>query len=179
MLNSIAIGIKANARYTCQECGSTELIQAHHQIPGDDNTLIALCAECHSQKHPDMPKALFFSINHQPYWHNKSASSLAKEIGAHPRSIIRVARRLGIPKGELMPWDEELIRSNIVPQIRYTPDENNEVRKLRKKLGLSKQEFADVMAVDSGTVSRWERGKQKPKAVHQRRMARLSKKATK
>jgi len=52
----------------------------------------------------------------------------------------------------------------------------NEVRELRDKLMLDQQEFADVMAVDKGTVSRWERGKQKPKAVHQRRMARLAKK---
>ena len=55
----------------------------------------------------------------------------------------------------------------------------NEIKELRDKLMLNQQEFADVMAVDKGTVSRWERGKQRPKAVHQRRMARLSKKATK
>ena len=42
---------------------------------------------------------------------------------------------------------------------------------------LDQQEFADVMAVDKGTVSRWERGTQKPKAVHLRRMARLRRKA--
>ena len=176
MLNSIAIGVKANAHYTCQECGSTELIQAHHEIPGDDDSLIPLCAECHSNKHPDVPKALFFSTNQQPYWHNKSASSLAKELGAHPRTITRAAKRLGILPGELSQWDEELIRNNVVPQIRYLPDENNKIRKLRAQLMLNQQEFADVMAVDSGTVSRWERGKQKPKPVHLRRMARLSKK---
>ena len=53
----------------------------------------------------------------------------------------------------------------------------NEVRELRDKLMYNQQEFADVMAVDKGTVSRWERDKQKPKPVHMRRMARLSKKA--
>ena len=53
---------------------------------------------------------------------------------------------------------------------------NNEVKKLRTQMMLDQQEFADVMAVDKGTVSRWERGKQKPKPVHLRRMARLSKK---
>ena len=51
-----------------------------------------------------------------------------------------------------------------------------EIKELRKKLILNQQEFADVMAVDSGTISRWERGKQRPKAVYLRRMARLSKK---
>ena len=52
----------------------------------------------------------------------------------------------------------------------------NEVKKLREGLMLNQQELADVMAVDSGTVSRWERGVQKPKPVHLRRMARLAKK---
>ena len=55
----------------------------------------------------------------------------------------------------------------------------NEYKELREELMLNQQEFADVMAVDSGTISRWERGKQRPKAVHQRRMARLAKKALK
>ena len=42
---------------------------------------------------------------------------------------------------------------------------------------LDQQEFADLVVVGKGTVSRWERGKQKPKAVHLRRMERLKKKA--
>lgn len=53
---------------------------------------------------------------------------------------------------------------------------DNGVRKLRKALMLDQQEFADLMAVDVGTVSRWERDIQKPKAVHLRRMAKLEKK---
>ena len=57
--------------------------------------------------------------------------------------------------------------------------DNKEIKKLRNRLMLDQQEFADVMAVDKGTVSRWERAKQRPKAVHQRRMARLDKKALK
>lgn len=55
-------------------------------------------------------------------------------------------------------------------------DKSNEIRRLRKQLILDQQEFADVMAVDKGTVSRWERGMQRPKAVHLRRLARLAKK---
>lgn len=57
--------------------------------------------------------------------------------------------------------------------------ESKEIKELRERLMLNQQEFADVMVVDSGTVSRWERAKQRPKAVHRRRMARLLKKATK
>ena len=101
MNNLAAIKVKANAHYTCQECSSTELIQAHHKIPGDDDSLVVLCAECHSRKHPDLPKALFFNKGIQPYWHNKSAGSLARELKVHPRTIIRAARKFGILQGEL------------------------------------------------------------------------------
>ena len=54
-----------------------------------------------------------------------------------------------------------------------------EVKELRDKLMLNQQEFADLMKVDKGTVSRWERKKQRPKPVHMRMMARLSKKGGK
>ena len=52
-------------------------------------------------------------------------------------------------------------------------NKKNGVRKLRERLMLNQQEFADVMAVDVGTISRWERDIQRPKPVHLRRMARL------
>lgn len=51
-----------------------------------------------------------------------------------------------------------------------------EIKNLRNQLMLNQQEFADVMAVGPGTVSRWERGERRPRAVHLRRMARYSKK---
>jgi len=53
---------------------------------------------------------------------------------------------------------------------------DNGVKKLRKELMLDQQEFADLMAVHRETVSKWERGIQRPKPVHLRRMARLAKK---
>lgn len=113
MRNLAAIKVKANAKYTCQICGSTELIQAHHEIPGDDNSLIPLCADCHSKKHPNLPRALFFNKRCQPYWFNKSASSLALKWGISSRTIIRAAKRLGIHPGELNSSDEERIKNNI------------------------------------------------------------------
>lgn len=113
MNNLTAIRVKANAHYTCQECGSTELIHAHHEIPGDDTTLIALCAECHSKRHSDLPRGLFLSRDTKPYWRNKSATSLARELGVHPGRIKRTAKRLEILYGELSPLDEELIENNI------------------------------------------------------------------
>jgi 5-methylcytosine-specific restriction endonuclease McrA len=44
--------VKAAANYTCQECGSKQSIQTHHQVPKDDDSLICLCKACHSLKHP-------------------------------------------------------------------------------------------------------------------------------
>ncbi len=55
-------------------------------------------------------------------------------------------------------------------------NKDNDVKKLRQALMLDQQEFADLMAVHRETVSKWERGLQRPKAVHSRRMARLKKK---
>ncbi len=48
-----------------------------------------------------------------------------------------------------------------------------EVKKLRDQRKLSQQEFADLMRVDVGTVSRWERGEQIPRPLHLRKMDRL------
>jgi len=91
--------VKSNANYICQQCGSTENIQAHHIIPKDDSTLIVLCGLCHSDKHPNVPKNLFLNKNNQPYWENISASTIARNVGVHPRTIIRRAKQLQIPKG--------------------------------------------------------------------------------
>ncbi len=107
--NLASLRVKSNAKWTCQECGSTEFIQGHHQTPKDDSTIIPLCASCHSKKHPDIPKRLFFVKNHQPYWENISASSLAKQLDRHPRTICRIARKLGITKGILSTHDMALI----------------------------------------------------------------------
>lgn len=109
-MSSAATRVKSNARYVCQECGGTEFVQGHHLVPGDDSTIICLCGECHSRKHPDVPRNLFFAKSHQPYWSNKSASSLARELGRHPRTIIRAARFLEVFPGYLAKDQEQKIR---------------------------------------------------------------------
>ncbi len=114
MNNIISVIAKTNANYTCQECGATELIQSHHQVKGDDNSLIALCANCHSKKHPHVPHGLFFNKQNQKYWYNISASSIARSAGCHSRTIIRKAKRLGLlDKRVLLPTDIELIKSKV------------------------------------------------------------------
>jgi len=117
--NIALLRVKANAKRTCRECGSTEFIQGHHQIPKDDSTIIALCAECHSKKHPDVPRRLFFIKNHQPYWENISASSLAKQLDRHPRTIRRIAKRLDIAKGILSASNMALIEKAAVARTSH------------------------------------------------------------
>jgi hypothetical protein len=51
----------------CVECDSTENLHAHHIVPISENKELAtdpengimLCADCHSNKHPDMADAMF------------------------------------------------------------------------------------------------------------------------
>ena len=124
-----ATRVKSNARYTCQECGSTEKIQAHHEIPRDNSTLVVLCADCHSKKHPRVPSQLFHAKSGQRYWENKSASSLARDMGVHPRTVWRAAKQLSTPTGVLTEEAEKAIRDS-VHRYRYL----TEVPRLRECL---------------------------------------------
>jgi len=110
--------VKAMAHYQCQECGSTEFIQAHHMIPRDDSSLVVLCGDCHSKQHPHLAPSLFTSLSQQPYWLNKSAAALARSWGVHSRTIIRAAKRLGLGQGSLKPKHETLLRSAI-PKLNH------------------------------------------------------------
>jgi len=118
--NIACIKAKSKGHYTCINCGSTEYIQGHHVVPKDDSTIIPLCAICHHSQHPTLSLNLFLSKVHQPYWHNKSASSLAKELKVHPRTIIRRAQIQRIPKGILYPLDEQLLRIRPLRRIYRT-----------------------------------------------------------
>lgn len=110
-----AILVKANAGYRCAQCGSTEFLQAHdptgrHIDPRDGN---CLCGDCHAKQHPNIPLQVFTSPNHQPYWHNLSASSVAKILGVHPRTIWRWARKLKVPKGNISDSQIEEIKRHL------------------------------------------------------------------
>ena len=51
-----------------------------------------------------------------------------------------------------------------------------EIRQLRKRLGLTQKELAARVRVDAITVSRWERSEQQPSQLAQRQLERLAKK---
>ncbi|KKN74744.1 hypothetical protein LCGC14_0387860 [marine sediment metagenome] len=51
-----------------------------------------------------------------------------------------------------------------------------DIKKLRQRLGLTQKEFAGRLKVDNVTVSRWERGEQKPSQLAVRQLERLARK---
>jgi len=115
--------VKVNANYTCSLCGSTENVQAHHQVSGDDSSLVVLCGECHSIQHPDIPKGLITCIkSHQPYWTNKSAATLAKELGIHSRTVIRGAKKLRLRHGYISEADLKRLRKKCSPYRDLLPN---------------------------------------------------------
>ena len=141
VMNTANIIAKINSNYICSKCGSTERAQAHHRVPKEDDTLIILCAECHSLEHPDIPKALFFCNNNQPYWNNKSASSIARELGIHSRTVIRAARILNLSRGELSPWDEQLLVAHLNRYKTVREDKQRRRKELSKERKKRQQEI--------------------------------------
>jgi hypothetical protein len=146
--------VKSNALYTCIECGSTENIQAHdpthlHIDPKDGQ---CLCGKHHADKHPEVPRNLFTTNKmQQPYWENKSAASLAKEIGVHPRTIYRAVKKLSINKGVLSPRDETNIRQSVHSKTKlidpikathfYKPEMIADIEKLARRESVSCSEI--------------------------------------
>ena len=53
------------------------------------------------------------------------------------------------------------------------------IRRIRKKLNLTQVQFAKRVGVTSITVSRWERGHQKPWLIHSKKLGKLYRKAFK
>ena len=54
-----------------------------------------------------------------------------------------------------------------------------EIRQLRKGLGLSQQKFADKLDVALSTVFRWEKGDSSPKGLYLKALERLAKRTAK
>lgn len=176
MRNLVSVKVKANSNYTCQECGSTEKVQAHHEIPSNDDSLIPLCAKCHSKRHPNVPKALFFANKNQPYWPNISAATIAKRIGCHSRTIIRRAKTLNIPLGiELSNSNRNLLLNTLLQPKLLTKD-SRDIKDLRKCARMTLQKMAAYLGVAKSTVHRWEKGESKPSQLAQDQLQSMNKK---
>ena len=52
---------------------------------------------------------------------------------------------------------------------------SNEIKELRKRLGMTQQELANAVGVDRVTIARWEAGQKKPSNLARRQLARLAK----
>ena len=52
---------------------------------------------------------------------------------------------------------------------------SNEIKELRKRLGMTQQELANAVGVDRVTIARWEAGQKKPSNLATRQLARLAK----
>jgi len=113
--------VKARANYQCELCGSSQKVQAH--APDGDHSDwrkgICLCGECHSRKHPNLPRALFLTKGKQPYWHNTTASELGREFNCHNRTVIRAAKALGIPSDcPLSAKDKDRLRKRVYKEFK-------------------------------------------------------------
>ena len=64
------LGVKSRIEAHCEECGASDKLQVHHQIPGDDISTILLCAECHHKHHENLHKSLFIASRQRSWWIN-------------------------------------------------------------------------------------------------------------
>ena len=107
------LGVKSRIEAHCEECGASDKLQVHHQIPGDDTSTILLCAECHHKHHENMPKGLFTAPGQRPWWINMSASRIARRNHCSAKTVIRHAQRLGIGRGFMNPDDLERLEESL------------------------------------------------------------------
>lgn len=144
--------VKAHYNWACAKCGSITNIQTH--APNGDHTDwrkgIALCGECHADEHPDVPRGLFLASGHQPYWPNISAQTMAEEINCSSRTIIRRARYLNIPMGQILTDTDKQ---------RILDDALNEADKSKMLGCLTVAEAANRLNVTIGTIYTWRKSR--------------------
>lgn len=92
-------------------------------------------------------KLYFFAPKQQPYWHNISASSIARKFGVHPRTIIRRAKKFNILPGEISREQIKMLHklkesSEATIFVRLTSEEQRErIKEEAKQLGMSTSSF--------------------------------------
>lgn len=112
----LAIKVKRRAKFTCEECSSTENVQAHDLKNGDG---ICLCGYCHSKRHPNVSSAFIISKKVKAIWRNVSVASIARRHSVSSFTVVRRAKRLGIPlSGFLGSGDAERLDTSLLPTSR-------------------------------------------------------------
>ncbi len=148
-----SVMVKARYDWACARCGSKSNIQAHDPTRQhtDWRKGIALCGECHADEHPDVPRGLFLASSHQPYWPNVSAQTMAEAINCSNRTIIRRAKYLNIPMGQILTdTDKQRIFDNAL----------NEADKSRMLDCLTVAEAANRLNVTIGTIYSWRKSRE-------------------
>jgi len=121
--------VRSRDNWTCQKCGRSEYVQAHHIDQVKDYPLftnlpdngISLCVYCHADAHPEVPRNLFIAnVIKAEKEGCISAGKLAKELKVNPRTIVRRARKLGILK-PMQKWMFTQEEAEILRNEKYTP----------------------------------------------------------
>ena len=85
-----------------------------------------------------------------------------KEMGAIMRGEVKPAREFRLVKGKLLEVTPEARPRGRVPAPK-APD----IARIRKRLGLSQNQFADVFQIPVRTLRNWEQGLRKPEGPAQ------------
>lgn len=133
--------VRERDNWTCQKCGSVEYPQAHHIEPGNNNPEngITLCVYCHADEHPEVPRQLFVANAMKAEKEGCiSVGALAKELGVHPRTVVRRARGLGILK-TMQKWvftteEAELLCGYERPKERNSQSKEKDLKHIKLEL---------------------------------------------
>ena len=124
----IALKVKRRAKFTCEECNSTENVQAHDLKNGDG---ICLCGSCHAKRHPNVPSAFIMSKKVRAIWRNISVASIARKHGVSSFTVVRRDKRLGIPiNGFLSSSNAEKLDTSLLPTKNVNVKDTTEISAL-------------------------------------------------
>lgn len=110
--------------------------------------------------------------------HGYTQKALAEMIGADATSVSRWERGRDAPNAEF----RERLTSLLQPGFHEPPanelgpctDWPDLIKSLRRKRGMSQTDLSEILGVDPTTVSRWERGRDKPSLAIQRQLRSLA-----
>lgn len=77
---------------------------------------------------------------------------MAKEWGVHPRTVVRIAKKLEIPMGELSDWDEQLIKNNI---LKFKPKPQPKPTTIKITDYITQTDAAAIIGVTRQAIYKW------------------------